>query len=87
MLVCQTFLSVPCNLVVTCWEVADLLALLYMVFSCGFVTFPYGVLGQVWYMHLSVSISDHGLLTYFNNTLGIYYKTDENLKKNLDYKI
>ena len=36
-----------CSLVVTCWERTDLLALLYVMFSCTFVTFPYGVLGQV----------------------------------------
>ena len=29
---------------------ADLLALLCLVFSCAFVTFPNGVLGQVWYI-------------------------------------
>ena len=83
--VCHTFLSVPCNLVVTCWERADLLALLYMVLSCVFVIFPYGVLGQVYY--LSVLIPDLCLLTHFNDTLRLYYKTDENLKKNLDFKI
>ena len=32
--VCHTVLSVLCNLVVTYWERADLLALLYMMFSC-----------------------------------------------------
>ena len=26
------------------------LTLLYVTFSCVFVTFPYGVLGQVWYL-------------------------------------
>ena len=30
--VCHTVLSVPCSLVVTCWERADLLALLYVMF-------------------------------------------------------
>ena len=34
-------LSVPCNLVVACWERADLLALLCVMFSCVVVTFPY----------------------------------------------
>ena len=29
----------------TCCEMADLLALLYVVFSCVYGTFPYGVLG------------------------------------------
>ena len=55
-------LSVPCSLVVTCWERAYLLALLYVMFSCVFVTFPYGVLVQMWY--LIVSIPDLCLLLY-----------------------
>ena len=33
-------------LVVTCWERVDLLALVCDV-CCTFVTFPYGILGQV----------------------------------------
>ena len=40
-------LSVPYSLTITCWEKADLLALLCVIFSCVFVTFPYGFLGQV----------------------------------------
>ena len=24
--------------------------LLFVMFNCGFVTFPYGILGQMWYM-------------------------------------
>ena len=61
--VCHALLSVHCSLVVTCWEMAkDLLALLYVIFHCGFVTFSCGVLGQVWY--LIVSIADLCLLTY-----------------------
>ena len=31
---------------VTCWEGAGLLALLCMMFSCAFVTFPYGYPGS-----------------------------------------
>ena len=42
--VCHAVLSVPCNLVVTCWERADLLTLLYVMFSSVFVTCPYDVL-------------------------------------------
>ena len=49
-------LFVPGSLVVTCWERADLVC---DVFLC-FITFPYGVLGQVWY--LIVSIPDLCLL-------------------------
>ena len=58
-----TVLYVPCSLVVTYWERADLLALLCVMFPCVFVTFPYGVSGQVWY--LIVLISDLCLLVYF----------------------
>ena len=56
-------MSISRSLVITCWKRADLLALLYVMFSCGFVTFPYGVLCQVWY--LIVSIPDLCLLSYF----------------------
>ena len=61
---CPTVVSVPCGPVVTCWERADLLALLYEIFSCVFATFPYGVLCQVWY--LIVWIPDMCLLPYFD---------------------
>ena len=57
--------SVSFSLVVTCWERADLFDVLYVIFSCAFVTFPYGVLGQVWYV--SVSMPDLCLLSYFVN--------------------
>ena len=43
----------------TCWERADLLALV-----CGVCHFPIGILGQVWY--LIVSIPDLCTLTYFD---------------------
>ena len=52
--------SVPCSLVNTCWERADLLALLRVMFSYGFVTLSYGVSFQV--CHLIVSIPDLCLL-------------------------
>ena len=44
MFVCHrpTVLSAPCSLVVTCSERADYLVLLYVMFYCVFVTFPYG---------------------------------------------
>ena len=53
---CPAVLSVPCRLVVTCWERAYLLALLYVMFSCVFVTFPYGVLVQIWYLIVSIPV-------------------------------
>ena len=52
-------------LVITCWEGAELLALLCVMFSCVFVTFPHGVLNQV--LYLIVSILDLCALPYFNN--------------------
>ena len=56
------FSTVYCCLVVTCWESADLLTILGDVY-CIFVTFPYGMLGQVWY--LVVSFPDLYRLAYF----------------------
>ena len=56
------FASVHCCLVVICWEMADLLALVGGVY-CIFVTFPCGILGQVWYV--IVSFPDLCLLSYF----------------------
>ena len=57
---CHTVLYVPCSLVFICWERS---ALLSVRFSFVFVNYPYDVLGQVWYM--TVSIPDHCLLPYF----------------------
>ena len=61
--VCHAFASVHCCLMVTCWERADLLALVCDVSLC-FCHFPIGILGQVWY--LNVSIPDLCHLSYFH---------------------
>ena len=58
----HAFASVHCCIVVTCWERTDLLTLVGD-FKCIFVTFPCGILGQVWY--LTVSFSDLCHLSYF----------------------
>ena len=50
--VSHAFASVHCCLFVTCWERADFLALVGDVY-CIFVTFPCGILGQVWYLIVS----------------------------------
>ena len=50
--------------VVTCWERADLLALVCGV-QLWVCCFPIGFLGQMWY--LIVSIPDLCTLLYFNN--------------------
>ena len=39
----------------------------FVVSYCKFVTFPIGILGQVWYF--IVSIFDHCTLTYFSHNL------------------
>ena len=66
--VCHTFLSVHGSLVVTCWEGANLLTFLYVMFSCVIVTFPSSLLGQVWYS--IVSIADLCLLSYVDDFNG-----------------
>ena len=58
--VCHAFASALLCLVVTCWERADKL---FMMLNCVFVTFPCDILGQVWY--LIVSIPDLCHLSYF----------------------
>ena len=49
-------MSVSCSHDDICWERAEFLALLFVTFSCVFVTFPYAVLSQVWYMIVSFLI-------------------------------
>ena len=56
-------MSVFCSLVVTLWERVGLLAFLCVMFSSLFVTFPSGVLCQMW--TLIVLIPDLYLLCYF----------------------
>ena len=51
--VCHAFASVNCCLAVTCWERPDLLALVCDV-NCVFVTFPCFIMGQVWYLIVSI---------------------------------
>ena len=46
---------------------------LYAMFSCVIVTFPYVVLGQVWY--LNVSLPDLCLLPYSVQSLMVYVDT------------
>ena len=64
----RAFVSVHWCLVVTFWERADLLALVGDVF-CIHITFPYGILGQVWYV--IVSFPDRCRLSYFNCPLNV----------------
>ena len=60
--VCNAVLSVHCSRVFTCWERANLLC---VMFSCVFITFSCGALGQVW--SLIVSIPDLCLYPSFSS--------------------
>ena len=60
---CYTVLSVPCSFTVTCQERDGLLALLCVIYSCVFVTFPYGAPDQEW--SLTVSIPDLCIFPYY----------------------
>ena len=62
--VLHAVLSVHCSLVATCGERAGLLAFLYVMFSCVMVTFPCVVLGQVWYLIVSIPDFTFFLITY-----------------------
>ena len=74
----HTFASVHCCLVGTCWERADLLALVGYIY-CIFVTFPCGILSVVWY--LIVSLPDLCRLSYFNS------KKDQKLVSKTNYHL
>ena len=59
---CLVFLMLLRLFIAALWSPADLLALVGDV-KCIFVTFPCGILGQLWY--LIVSFHDLCLLSYF----------------------
>ena len=63
---CFMSAMLTCLFIVALWPLAGkglTLTLLYVIFSCVFVTFPCGVPGKVWY--LIVSITGLCLLPYF----------------------
>ena len=74
--VCHAFLSVHCCLVVSYWERAGLLALLYVLFYCIFVTFPCGVLGQVWYLYRFLIFASLLILLRMCDTYQLVYFKD-----------
>ena len=73
--VCRAFAPVHYCLVVTCWERADLLALLCVMFNCVFVTFPCDILGQVWYLIVSIpDLCSLTLLERIKNDQSLFLK-------------
>ena len=65
--VCHALASAHFCLVVTCWERVTYW-LSFVVSNCVVITFPFGILGQMWY--LIVSTPDLCPLSYFH-TVGI----------------
>ena len=57
-----------------CWEISNLLTLLRVMFSCAFVTFPYGIPGQLW--HFIVSIPDICLLRFIGKSINGFRHAD-----------
>ena len=64
----SVIVSVPCSLVVTCQERTDLLVTFFLVF----ITYPYGILGQVWYVILSIPDVAYFLLNQTNGELAFF---------------
>ena len=63
---CLVFAMLSCLFNVALWSPAGrglTSWLLFVMFNCVFVTFPFGILGQMWY--LIVSIPDLCRLSYF----------------------
>ena len=52
-------------------RIKDEVGAVKLVFNCVFITFLYGILGQVWY--LIVSILDLTRLSYFSSVLELFY--------------
>ena len=64
---CLMFVMLLCLFIAALWSPAGLGLiswLSFVIFNCVFVTFPYGILGQVWY--LIVLLPDLCQLSYFN---------------------
>ena len=55
-------MSAHCSFVITCWEMADLLTLLCVMYSFVVVSLPDGVLGHMWYL---IVLSSVRCLLYF----------------------
>ena len=80
--VSHAFASVHCCLVCTCWQRADLLALVGD-FKCILVTFPCGVLGQVWHnSDLRNKCLDHQFsIVFTENLIKLHESLNNNLKR------
>ena len=59
-MICVCLVILSCLLLAALWSPAGeraLLALLYVTFSCVFVTFTHGVLGPMWYLIASIPLT------------------------------
>ena len=65
---CLVFVMLSCLFIAALWspEGKELTSwLLFVMFFCDFVTFPFGIRGKVWF--LVVSIPDPCCLSYFKS--------------------
>ena len=67
---CYSVLSVPCSLVVTCWDRAGLSALLCVICTCVLSLSHHSVPDQVW--NLILSIPDLCIFLYFNSSSWVF---------------
>ena len=82
MLFMLMFVTLSCLFIAALWSPAGKGLsswLLFVMFNCVFVTFPFGILGQVWF--LIVSIPYHCCLSYIQLAIlsFIYIKKKNNI--------
>ena len=77
--VCHTVLSVPCSILFTCWERADLLVLLFVMFSF-FCLFPILCSGSG-LQYVIVVFPDHSHLLFFNMKATLLWVPLHNVSK------
>ena len=68
---CLVFVMLPCLFTAALWSPAGLTSWLsFVMFYCVVVTFQCGILGQVWYLIVSIPT-----LSYLGRLLTLYIKT------------
>ena len=79
---CLVFVMLSCLFITALWSPAGkglTSWLLFVMFNCVFVIFPFGILGQMW--RLIVQISDFCRIFTFHKTLTATLHQEENLNE------
>ena len=85
---CITFVFIILScLFLACWESSDLLPLLSVMLLCVFVTFPYGVLGTVWYLSALIPILCFSSLLIVKSNNATFYAIHVRLGKSFLFVI